>query len=147
MVDSGGQEVGESTGEGQVLKFAFVSAIVALAARKIGPKINFLAPSTVAPLVLDAPFSALDKEYQSSVARNLVAQASQMVLLISSAAWSDGVRQALTPALGRRYVLVSRESGQRGSKPVKTMMLGETNVVLNEFDAERDETVVREFRV
>lgn len=147
MVDSRGQEVGESTGEGQILKFAFVSAIVALAARKIGPKTAFLAPSTVAPLVLDAPFSALDPEYQSSVARNLVAQASQVVLLISSAAWSPGVSAALTPALGRRYVLISRESGKRGIKPVKTMMIGDQNVVLNEYDTDRDETIVREFGV
>jgi DNA sulfur modification protein DndD len=147
MVDSRGQEVGESTGEGQILKFAFVSAIVALAARKIGPKTAFLAPSTVAPLVLDAPFSALDPEYQSSVARNLVAHASQVVLLISSAAWSPGVSAALTPTLGRRYVLISRESGKRGSKPVKEMLIGDQNVVLNEYDAERDETIVREFSV
>lgn len=144
MVDSQGQEVGESTGEGQILKFAFVSAIVALAARKIGPKTAFLAPSTVAPLVLDAPFSALDSEYQSSVARNLVAQASQIVLLISSAAWSPGVSAALAPALGRRYVLISRESGKRGGKPVKSMTIDGRNVVLNEYDAEQDETVIRE---
>lgn len=147
MVDSQGQEVGEGTGEGQILKFAFVSAIVALAARKIGPKAAFLAPSTVAPLVLDAPFSALDPEYQGSVARNLVAQSSQVVLLINSAAWIPGVSEALEPALGRRFVLVSRVTGKQGAKPIKMMKINKKTITLNEYNAEREETIIQELAV
>ena len=144
MVDEKGREVGRSTGEGQVLKFAFITTVVALAGKKTQEKIDFLAAPTVAPLVLDAPFSALDPEYQSSVARNIAAQATQLVLLISSAAWSDGVAAALDPHVGRRYVLISRQSGPRGKKPVKTMVIGGKKITLNEYDAERDESVIRE---
>ena len=144
MVDAKGREVGRSTGEGQVLKFAFISTVVALASRKTGPKVDFLADPTVAPLVLDAPFSALDPQYQSSVATNIVAQASQVVLLISSAAWSEGVGSALDPSVGKRYVLISRQEGPRGNKPVKHMTIGRRKILLNEYGAERDETVIEE---
>jgi hypothetical protein len=58
----------------KVFKFAFVTTVVALAGRKTQEKIDFLAEPTIAPLVLDAPFSALDPDYQSSVAQNLASQ-------------------------------------------------------------------------
>lgn len=144
LLDAQGRQVGRSTGEGQVLKFAFITAVVALAGRKTQEKIDFLAEPTVAPLVLDAPFSALDPEYQSSVAKNLANQSSQLVLLISSAGWGDSVAAALDPHVGKRYVLISRQKGARGNKPVKTMRINDKTINLNEYEAERDESAIVE---
>lgn len=144
MLDAQGRQVGRSTGESQVLKFAFITTVVALAGKKTQEKIDFLAEPTVAPLVLDAPFSALDPEYQSAVAKNLASQSAQLVLLLSSAAWGDSVANALNPHIGRRYVLISRQAGPRGNKPVKTMQINGKTIALNEYDAERDESVIQE---
>lgn len=144
MLDTRGRQVGRSTGEGQVLKFAFITTVVALAGRKTQEKIDFLAEPTIAPLVLDAPFSALDPDYQGSVAENLASQSTQLVLLLSSAAWGESVSKALQGHVGKRYMLVSRESGPRGKKPVKTMTLGGKVLTLNEYDAERDESMIVE---
>lgn len=144
MLDTQGRQVGRSTGEGQVLKFAFITTVVALAGRKTQEKIDFLAEPTVAPLMLDAPFSALDPEYQGSVAENLANQSSQLILLLSSAAWGDSVANALDPHIGRRYVLVSHQAGTRGSKPIKTMKINGKTIPLNKYETERDESVVLE---
>lgn len=144
LLDTQGRQVGRSTGEGQVLKFAFITAVVALAGRKTQEKIEFLAEPTVAPLVLDAPFSALDPEYQSSVAENLANQSTQLVLLLSSAAWGDAVAEALDAHVAKRYVIISRQQGPRGNKPVKTMRIGTRTITLNEYEAERDESVILE---
>lgn len=144
MLDAQGRQVGRSTGEGQVLKFAFITTVVALAGRKTQEKIDFLAEPTVAPLMLDAPFSALDPEYQSSVAENLANQSSQLILLLSSAAWGDSVANALDPHIGRRYVLVSHQAGQRGNKPIKTMKIDGKTIPLNKYETDRDESVVVE---
>lgn len=144
LLDAQGRQVGRSTGEGQVLKFAFITAVVALAGSKTQEKIDFLAEPTVAPLVLDAPFSALDPEYQGSVAENLADQSTQLVLLLSSAAWGDAVAAALNPHIGKRYVLISRQQGSRGDKPVKTMRIGDRTITLNEYETERDESVIEE---
>ena len=144
MVDDSGRHVGKSTGEGQVLKFAFITTVVALAGRKSQEKINFLAEPTVAPLVLDAPFSALDPEYQGSVAQNLAKQSAQLVLLLSSAAWGDSVANALNPSVGKRYVIISRQTGPRGDKPIKTQCINGEVISLNEYDCKRDESVIRE---
>lgn len=144
LLDDKGRQVGRSTGEGQVLKFAFITTVVALAGRKTQEQIDFLAEPTVAPLVLDAPFSALDPEYQSSVAENLASQSSQLVLLLSSAAWGDAVANALDPHIGRRYVLISRQAGPRGNKPIKTMQIRGKTITLNEYGSDRDESVIVE---
>lgn len=146
MLDTQGRQVGRSTGEGQVLKFAFITTVVALAGRKTQEKIDFLAEPTVAPLVLDAPFSALDPDYQGSVAENLAKQSTQLVLLLSSAAWGDSVAKALEGRVAKRYLLVSRETGPRGNKPVKTMTLAGKVLTLNEYGTERDESVILEIK-
>ncbi len=146
MLDTQGRQVGRSTGEGQVLKFAFITTVVALAGRKTQEKIDFLAEPTVAPLVLDAPFSALDPDYQGSVAENLATQSTQLVLLLSSAAWGESVAKALQGFVGKRYMLVSKEAGPRGKKPVKTMTLAGKLLTLNEYDAERDESLIVEIK-
>ena len=144
MLDDKNREVGKSTGEEQVLKFAFISTVLALAGKKTKEKIDFMAEPIMAPLVLDAPFSALDPEYQSSVARNLAAQTSQLVLLLSSAAWGPAVSKALDPYVGKRYVIVSKQAGPQDQKPLSKMTLGNQEILLNEYDAERDESVIME---
>jgi DNA sulfur modification protein DndD len=146
MIDDKGRDVGKSTGEEQVLKFAFISTVLALAGRKTQEKIDFMAEPIMAPLVLDAPFSALDPEYQSTVASNLALQTSQLVLLLSSAAWGLAVSTALDPFVGRRYALISKQSGPQGQKPINKMVLNNKNIQLNEYSAERDESVITEIK-
>lgn len=140
LLDEDGRQVGHSTGEGQILKFAFISTVVALAARKTQEKIEWMAEPTVAPLVLDAPLSALDPEYQASVAKNLAAQTTQLVLMVSSANWGDKVSEALEQYVGKRYLIVSKSAGVQGKKPIKTMKIGKTSYELNAYGAERDES-------
>jgi DNA sulfur modification protein DndD len=144
LLDSEARKVGHSTGEGQVLKFAFIAAVVAMAAKKTQQKIQWLSEPTIAPLVLDAPFSALDPEYQGSVARNLASQTTQLVLMISSAAWGAKVEEALEPFVGKRYLIVSKEAGARGDKPVKTLALKGRTYELNEYNAAFPESVFEE---
>ncbi len=141
LFDEEGRKVPNGAGEGQVLKFAFIATVVAMAAKKTQQKVQWLSEPTIAPLVLDAPFSALDPEYQGSVAKNLSAQATQLVLMISSAHWSQSVSEALTPQVGKRYLIVSKESGPQGNKPIKTLTLEGVRHELNAYGAERSESV------
>jgi hypothetical protein len=146
LLDQEGRKVGHSTGEGQVLKFAFIATVVAMAARKTTQKIQWLSEPTIAPLVLDAPFSALDPEYQGSVARNLATQATQLILMISSAAWSEAVAAPLEPLVGKRYLILSVEAGPRGDKPVKSVAIRGRNYMLNSYGGERSESMFEEVR-
>lgn len=144
LVDTDGNNVGHSTGEGQVLKFAFIATVVALAAKKTQEKIHWMTEPTIAPLVLDAPFSALDPEYQGSVAKNLALQTTQLVLMISSAAWGEKVASALDGLIGKRYLIISQESGPQGSKPIKPLQISGKEYLLNSYDAERTQSILQE---
>jgi DNA sulfur modification protein DndD len=144
MLDDQGRKVGHSTGEGQVLKFAFIATVVAMAAKKTQQKIQWLSEPTIAPLVLDAPFSALDPEYQGSVAKNLAMQTTQLVLMLSSAAWGDKVENALSEFIGKRYLIVSRESGPQGIKPIKKLVIRGREHVLNEYGSPITESIFEE---
>jgi DNA sulfur modification protein DndD len=146
LMDQEGRKVGHSTGEGQVLKFAFIATVVAMAAKKTTQKIQWLSEPTIAPLVLDAPFSALDPEYQGSVARNLATQSTQLILMISSAAWSEAVAAPLEPLVGKRYLILSVEAGPRGDKPVKSVAIRGRNYVLNSYGGQRSESMFEEVR-
>ncbi len=144
LFDSTNQRVPDSTGEGQVLKFSFVSTMVALAAKKTLTKIDWMVPPTIAPLVLDAPFSALDKTYQGIVAKNLSIQTTQLILMISSAHWDTGVEQNLKESTGKRYLFVSNDVGTRGDKPLKVITIANRDYPMNIYDADVDGSSIEE---
>jgi DNA sulfur modification protein DndD len=141
--DTGGN-VGESTGEGQVLKFAFISTLIAIASKKSGEKIDFLVDPTVAPLVLDAPLSTLDTEYGSSVATTLAKNVEQLVLMGNAKSWDGKVEESLSPFMGKEYLIVSRARGPQGDKPNKKIMLNQKPYDMNEYDFERNDSYIKE---
>ncbi len=144
LIDDAGSTVQDSTGEGQLLKFAFISMLVAIAAKKTKEKIDFMIDPTIAPLVLDAPLSTLDQNYRSSVVKNLADNVDQLVLMGSSAAWSDSVEDALKPFIGKQYLVVSRARGPQDAKSFKSITVGSKTYRLNEYDSDRNDSYIQE---
>lgn len=148
LVDDLGQSVsGDSTGEGQLLKFAFISMIVAICAKRTKEKIDFIAEPTVAPLVLDAPLSTLDESYRSSVVKSLAENVEQLVLMGSSSAWSEGVEDALKGCIGKEYLIVSRARGERGERPIKCLVIKNNTYELNEYGHDKYDSYFKEIPV
>jgi wobble nucleotide-excising tRNase len=144
LIDDAGSIVHDSTGEGQLLKFAFISMLVAIAAKKTKEKIDFMIDPTIAPLVLDAPLSTLDQNYRSSVVKNLADNVDQLVLMGSSAAWGDSVEDALKPFIGKQYLVISRARGQQDEKSFKSITVGNKTYQLNEYESERNDSYIQE---
>jgi DNA sulfur modification protein DndD len=148
LVDDQGQAVsGDSTGEGQILKFAFISMIVAICAKRTKEKIDFISEPTVAPLVLDAPLSTLDESYRSSVVKSLAENVEQLVLMGSSSAWSIGVEEALKGCIGKEYLIVSRARGERGDRPIKSLPIKGRVYELNEYGHDKYDSYFKEIPV
>ena len=148
LVNDLGEPVsGDSTGEGQLIKFAFISMIVAICAKRTKEKIDFIAEPTVAPLVLDAPLSTLDESYRSSVVKSLAENVEQLVLMGSSSAWSDGVEEALKGCIGKEYLIVSRARGERGERPVKSLTINKKSYELNEYGYDKYDSYFKEIPV
>lgn len=147
LFDSNGALVPDSTGEGLVLKFAFIATVVALAAKKTQEKIQWMTEPTIAPLVLDAPFSALDNFYKPSVAKNLALQSTQLVLMINSSSWGDRVAEALGGMIGKRYLIITEEAGPQGIKTINNLNIDGKEYYLNSYGAERTQSVIKEVQV
>ena len=102
-------------------------------------------------MVLDAPFSALDPEYQASVAENLAAQTTQLVLMVSTAAWQKQVQDALEQYMGKEYLIVSHSAGGQNyeghMKPIKQIHLNGVIHDLNKYDCEREESIFEEIKL
>lgn len=147
LLNDAGGNVGESTGEGQVLKFAFISTLIAIASKKSSEKIDFLVDPTVAPLVLDAPLSTLDTEYGSSVATTLAKNVEQLVLMGNAKSWDGKVEESLSQFMGKEYLIVSRARGPQGNKPNKKIVINQKTYEMNEYEAKRNDSYIQEIRL
>lgn len=112
-----GAVVPRSGGENQLISLLFTAALIEFAGQRADDKSLLLTPGTVAPLVLDAPFSSLDPRYRVSVAQFLPEMAQQVLLLLRSDQAPPDVLEALEPYVGAEYVLVAHNRGPRGERP------------------------------
>ena len=131
--------VPKSGGENQLMSLAFTAALVDFARSRLGEEHAILSPGTVAPLVLDAPIGHLDKSYRSATAAFLPAMASQVLLLLSSGHTEGGVLEALGPRVGRQYILVSENRGERDGRGSDEIVVGGVSHSRSVFSQERNQ--------
>lgn len=134
--------VPRSGGENQLLSLAFTAALVRFARSRIGAANTVLAPGTVAPLVLDAPFGQLDVHYKASTAAFVPEMAGQVLLLLSSSHASPEVLAALRPRIGAEYVLISDNRGVRGGRSDDAIDIGGRAIIRSRYNQDRSQTVI-----
>jgi DNA sulfur modification protein DndD len=106
--------VGKSTGENQILSLSFVAAVSTLAreAKDLQPADGGSSRDAgVYPIVMDAAFGSLDKNYQTSVARALAKLAPQLVVLVSKSQGLGNVLNELRPFISHLGVIESYAAG------------------------------------
>jgi DNA sulfur modification protein DndD len=95
-----------SQGENQVLSFSFIGAIVEEAKEWVKKKTVLPGPSGCQyPIVMDSPFGALDPTNRRNIAEHLNILADQVILLLTKTQWRGEVETALTPKIGKEYVI------------------------------------------
>ena len=107
LIDSnGGGDVAFSQGESLVLSFSFIASIIEEARKLSAQKNSMYGPEdTEYPLIMDSPFGALDDTNRSRVASSISVLADQVITLVSKTQWRDEVQDAMTPRIGKSYVL------------------------------------------
>jgi len=143
MLRGDGTRIPTGAGDGLVLRYAFIAAIVGMAAKNTATQIDWLARPVVAPVCMDAPFSALDESNSGNVASTICDLCDQVILLFKGDAWPT-LEQKILKKIGRVYLLISEAKGVRGDRPVKDILIMGTRHALNDYGAERDQTVVKE---
>jgi DNA sulfur modification protein DndD len=107
LVDNtGGGDVAFGQGESLVLSFSFISSIIEEARKLSAQKVGMYGPEdTEYPLIMDSPFGALDDTNRSRVATSISVLADQVITLVSKTQWREEVAEAMTPRIGKSYVL------------------------------------------
>jgi len=107
--DGKARPVAKGTGENQVLSLSFVAAISELA-REVARE-ETLDSSLDAqghfPIVMDAAFGSLDRNYRRDISRALVELAPQMVVLVSTSQGQGEVYSELQPYLNHLGIILA----------------------------------------
>jgi len=98
------QDVGESTGQGQVLSITFILGIIEQARIHVKNQEIIAEMDTQYPLVMDSPFGQLDPDNKAGVAKYLAKIADQTILLVSLSQWKD-VENSIEQKIGGHYYL------------------------------------------
>ena len=148
LLFSDGTPTPKSGGENQLMSLAFIAALVGYALRRSeNDSDRLFIPAAIAPLVLDSPFGQLDEKYRKDTAKFVPQMAPQVVLLVSSSQGNDAVHEALQGKIGREYVLIAHNQGERGQKSDDVRNIGSEKIATTLFNRERDMTEVREVNV
>lgn len=149
--DMTGTQKSLSTGERISLIFAFIASIVGMASQKtkIG-SVDWIVKPVVAPLVLDAPFSALDDLYRSKTAINISKSVDQCIFMFDAGKWRDELAKPIESRVGKFYVFVKRARGPEKIEVGRTVFQayeGGESYYLNEYEHERDDSYHREVKL
>ncbi len=114
-----------STGEMEVLKYFFITTVLGLASRKTREKINYLSQPTIAPLVMDAPFTGLSTDYTERVINAFLNNLDQLVFLALPEKFPS-YENIIKEKVGKAYVIVKKVQGEQGMKemPKKFKVFG-----------------------
>lgn len=108
--DSKDYSVDPSEGEMQIASICFVSALVKLMkdserSQKLRMKYGYL-ESEIYPLVMDSPFGQLDNGHKYNLSNELLKLSPQMIILVSSSQWENGVKESINKNVDNEYDLV-----------------------------------------
>ena len=107
--DGKARPVAKGTGENQVLSLSFVAAISELA-REVAREETLdssLDEQGHFPIVMDAAFGSLDRNYRRDISRALVELAPQMVVLVSTSQGQGEVYSELQPYLNHLGIILA----------------------------------------
>jgi DNA sulfur modification protein DndD len=148
LLFSDGTPTPKSSGENQMMSLAFLAALVEYAVKRSESDSDGLfIPAAIAPLVLDSPFGQLDDKYREATAKFVPMMAPQVVLLVSSSQGNDAVYSALQGKIGKEYVLIAHNQGERDAKSNDILNIGGEKIATTLFSKERDMTEIREVQL
>lgn len=95
-----------SEGESLMINLIYVSALISTAAERVHDESQIFSAGVVAPFVIDAPFGAMDQTYSGSVVDQLIQNAGQLIIFVSSTHWNPVKEQkVLLDHIGAQYFL------------------------------------------
>ena len=140
------QNTDVSEGESEIVKFAFIGAIVGMAANRTSlSNIKWLTEPIVAPLIMDAPFSKVDSSYRAAIGTTLSQMSSQLILFFDQDKWDEKLYDALQKNIGSSYIIVANAKGTEKLINKEFKFKGKS-IKLNKY-GDRDESTISELKI
>ena len=144
-VNTSGENVVSSQGQRKTLEFAFLCSLVALIREWKVSQNGILVPGTLAPLVVDAPFSQVDQDNQKIIGDMLLAASEQLIFLLINDQWSN--LEALVHAkMGREYLLTKNMMADQRNRPEKREIFRGKEYLCANYNASYNHTSVEEIK-
>ena len=138
LISSSGVTLPRSAGENQLLSLAFTSALIKFCKERQNiDSHDFLLKGTIAPLVLDSPFSVLDDQYRKASAKFLPEMAEQLILLITDTQVRD-ILDIIKDKVGKEYIMKNHSTAKTG--PEDKITLNGTEYKTSFYNQERELT-------
>lgn len=147
LKDKDDNSVGQGDGLNLLLNLTITAALINFAAERKNVKDPILNSSTVAPLVIDAPFGVLDKKYRNVVVNQLPEHANQVIFLVSSSQWTEEMESQISDKIGAEYCLVLEESSAQKNKEIDKIAIRGNEIVMSRYDCDIDRTVIEAVNV
>jgi len=102
---SGTNTIAAGVGEGTEMlsKLSFITALISHSKLRSSAESTWAAPGTIAPFVIDAPFSEMDQDYQKSTLKFLPKQSHQLIIFLSNGQWQEDYEDVIGDFIGKRY--------------------------------------------
>ena len=94
---------GAGQGTEMLSKLSFITSLISHSKLRKNAESSWAAPGTIAPFVIDAPFSEMDEDYQKSTLKFLPAQSHQLIIFLSNGQWREHYEDVIGDFIGKRY--------------------------------------------
>lgn len=147
LVDRNERLVPPGGGQGAILSFIYISSLIAIARERRDLDSNILTPGAIAPLIFDAPFSKLDPEYATNVARELPKLVDQLIILMYQDN-AKNVDRVLTEEgkLGKEYYLTEEVAGPQNERTIQMMEFNGVKEPVTVYGTPLDRVIVNEVK-
>lgn len=135
FITSDASSIKASEGQKKALEFAFLCSLVKLIKSWVSKDDNVLVPGTIAPLVIDAPFSEVDEDNQKIIAQILLDASEQLVVLLFNDHWLN-LEPLVSDRLGKEYMLIQHLVGASKGRSEKLMRFGGSDYASVHYDSE-----------
>ncbi|MBL7074951.1 AAA family ATPase [candidate division KSB1 bacterium] len=98
--------VGMSTGERQIASLSFIGGLVDIAREQSEKKKDAVYfKGGIYPIIMDAPFGYLDKDYREVIGEGMPKLAEQVIVLVTSTQWKGEVEKTMKKKADKEYHL------------------------------------------
>jgi DNA sulfur modification protein DndD len=149
IIKSDGKLLKLSTGAKKLKRnLFFVTSLIKHSKMRAKADGDFTIPGTVAPLIVDAPFTELDIYNQKIAGRVMLESTDQLILMVDSATFNNGILEVIDEnpehrnRIGEVYCLIRHLVGKQGDKANVKMKVFDQHINSTLYDKKFDETKI-----